>query len=370
MSSIQLLRRKIYSFAERFRRNYDSLLARELEFVHLPPAHAVADPLASERPRTEPLRILYLVRRYERGHPRFGFGSSEYFFFNSLVNMGHTLLRLNFETSSRRPYEAVNQMLLDAVHLYHPDVLFTIPRDELSKDVIRKISTETNTLTLAWFVDDDWRFEDHTRHWAPLFNWVVTNAKSALPKYSSIGYRNVMHQYFACNHFLYRQIHMPYRYDVSFVGAAHGNRAEVVADLRKRGIDVHTWGAGWPGGRLSVLEMINVFNQTKVNLNLSAASVGGVNEVKGRDFEIPGCGAFMITGAPKDEIAHCYQIGQEIEHYDTTAELADKIRHYLAHDEQRQTIAERAYRRTLRDHTYVNRFHDIFTTMGIAEGEW
>ncbi len=360
------LQRRVYAFADRWHRNYDRVLARELELTWLPPPRHSPSTQIIKNP-VRPLRILYLVRRYVDAKPRRGVGYSEYNFFASLVNMGHAMMRLSFETRARPRRQAINSMLRDAVTMYRPDVLFTIARDDLDMDVIRDISTHTETVTLAWFVDDDWRFESHSQYWAPLFNWVVTNAKSALPRYDAIGCCNVIHQYFAWNHFLARKGEGAPRYDVSFVGSAHGIRGEIIRDLRRHGIDVATWGSGWRNGRLSLLEMIRVFQQSKINLNLSAASVSGVNEVKGRDFEIPGHRGFMITGAPKDEISECYRIGEEIEHYESVTELVDKIRYYLEQEEERAAIAHAGHRRTLEDHTYAKRFNDIFRTIGFSD---
>jgi spore maturation protein CgeB len=196
---------------------------------------------------------------------------------------------------------------------------------------------------------------------------VVTNAKSALPKYEGIGYRNVIYAQWACNHFLYRKLDYPRIYDVTFVGQAHGNRRQIIDELRKNGIYIKTWGVGWKNGRLSQVEMIKVFNQSKINLNLSKASVGEIDEVKLRDVEIPGCGGFIITGAPKDEISQYYDIGKEIVCYESTQDLIDKVTYYLNHDDEREAIAEAGYIKTIDKHTYERRFTDIFGKIGLLD---
>ena len=47
-------------------------------------------------------------------------------------------------------------------------------------------------------------------------------------------------------------------------------------------------------------------------------------------------------------------------------DVPETIRHYLAHEEERASIAEAGYRRTLAEHTYAHRFADIFAAMKIA----
>ena len=90
-------------------------------------------------------------------------------------------------------------------------------------------------------------------------------------------------------------------YDVSFVGQKHGIRESVVSQLRGAGIRVHVWGHFWPEhkdyhGRPSYQEMNKIFNQSKINLNLRWCSRDpNCGQIKGRDFELLGCGAFMVA---------------------------------------------------------------------------
>ena len=353
---IDKIKRKFYSFMDRWRGNYELKLADELEFIHLPPK-------SDQEHRS--LRILYVARRYAHGIQCRGLSFEENNFMNSLVNMGHYIIRLNYPKDEKSG-KAISEMILDCVIRYSPDLLFTVLiRNELSKEVIEKISAQTDTITLNWFCDDTWRFDSFSKYWAPVFNWVVTDVKFALPKYEQIGYKNVILGGWACNHFLYRKLNYPHIYDVTFVGQAHGDRIQVIRELKKNGINIETWGAGWKNGRLSQVEMIKVFNQSKINLNLGKASVGGVNEIKARDFEIPGCGGFMITGSSKDEVVEYYDIGKEVVHYESVQDLIDKVKYYLNHDDEREAIAEAGYIKTLNKHTYEKRFSEFFRNIGL-----
>lgn len=353
---IDRIKRKYYSLIGRRQQNYESKLADELEFIHLPPK-------CNQEHR--PLRILYIAQKYDYGIRSRGLSFEENNFLNTLANMGHYIIRLNYPKDKKK---AIDEIVLDCVIRYSPDLLFTIFLGKvLHKEIIAEISTQTNTVTLNWFCDDTWRFDSFSKYWAPVFNWVVTDAKSALPKYEQIGYKNVILGGWACNHFLYRKLDYPRIHNVTFVGQAHGNRRQVIDELRKSGVSVETWGLGWENGRLSQVEMIKVFNQSKINLNLGEASVSGVKEIKARDFEIPGCGGFMITGSSKDELAEYYDIGKEIIHYESTKDLIDKVKYYLDHDSERESIAEAGYIKTLNEHTYEKRFNDIFRKIGILE---
>lgn len=342
------------------------------------------------------MRILYVAAKYDYGKPEQGYSFEHYNFYEFFQRSGHEIIY--FDTLSllkELGKEATNRRLLEKAKAENADLMFTVLfTDELDQAVVRQISEETNTPTLNWFCDDHWRFENYSKHWAPSFNWVVTTAKSAVPKYASLPYANAIKSQWGCNHFLYRQLDLPLEYDVSFIGQPHGNRREIIRTIQKSGIKVQTFGTGWRAGRVSQEEMIRIFNQSRINLNLSNASVGAdgdqtrgnslvgrllgklafkpeppvsyVEQIKGRNFEVPGCGGFMLTGKAED-LENYYQPGKEIVCFEDTKDLIDKIRYYLAHEGERVAIARAGYERTLREHTYAHRFAEIFKKMNLEK---
>jgi spore maturation protein CgeB len=72
----------------------------------------------------------------------------------------------------------------------------------------------------------------------------------------------------------------------------------------------------------------------------------------------------MLTGQA-DNLDAYYWPGTDIAVFRSADELGQVIHHYLADEDQRATIAHAGYERTLREHTYVHRFHEIFTRMGL-----
>lgn len=370
--------------------------------------------------------ILYVAMKYDYGKPERGPSFEHFNFYDSLHNMGLDLIYFDFMTIAReRGRDAMNRRLLEVAKSEKPDLMFTVlHREELDKKTVRAISEETSTTTLNWFADDHWRFEDFSRDWAPCFNWAITTDKNALVKYEALGYANVIKSQWACNHFLYRKLDVPLVRDVTFVGQPHGDRREVIAAVASAGLRVETWGTGWESGRLSQDEMIELFNSSRVNLNLSNASRAAgpssrlaslrsrvsmaldatplgerlketvrktargagagrsagqrrlrlpdtgtarveKDQIKGRNFEIPGCGGFLLTG-PAEDLASYYEAGKEIVAFEDADDLIEKARYYLAHEGERIVIAEAGYERTMREHTYVHRFSDILARVGLG----
>jgi len=369
------------------------------------------------------MRILYAAMKYDYGDPRRGYGFEHYNFFEFFERAGHDVLYFDFMDLMRtRGKEKTNLRLLDTAKAEKPDLMFTVLfTDELDPEIVRQISDLPDVTTLNWFCDDHWRFDNYSRFWAPQFDWAVTTAKSAVPKYADLQLRNVIKSQWGCNHLLYRKLDLPVRYDVTFVGQPHGNRREMVRSLQENGIDVQCFGFGWEGGRISQDEMIRVFNQSRINLNFSNSSVKPMNggtgvvasgldwvartldhvpfgatvkrvgreilnageraasppvaasstpyadQIKGRNFEVPGCGGFLLTSSA-DDLETYYDLDQETVCFDGIADLTEKIKYYLAHEDEREAIARRGYERTLRDHTYERRFADIFGRIGVLNG--
>lgn len=354
------------------------------------------------------MKIIYIALKYDYGKPERGFSFEHYNFYDSLVRMNNgenEVIYFPFdEIIQKFSRDEVNRQLLETVYKEKPDLcFFFLFENEIKKEVIKEITEKSTSITFNWFADDHWRFDNYSKYWAPCFNWVATTDSKAPERYHKIGYKNIIKTQWACNHFLYKLLNLPKIYDVSFVGQPHSNRKEIVEKIRKAGIDIKCWGEGWPNGRISQEEMIQVFSQSKINLNLTKSS-GAINwktpakiflrreyngsirlcnpkewidnfksilgkereQIKGRNFEIPGCGGFLLTG-DADNLTDYYKDGQEIVIYKDIDDLIDKIRYFLKHDDERKAIARAGYERTLRDHTYEKRFNEIFKIIGLTK---
>ena len=81
--------------------------------------------------------------------------------------------------------------------------------------------------------------------------------------------------------------------------------------------------------------------------------------LSGRAFTAVGLGAFYLT-FPTDGIEEMFEPGVEIVTFDSPDDMIDKIRYYLEHDDERDTIAAAGQKRVLAEHTYQKRFERMF----------
>ncbi|GAV23965.1 CgeB family protein [Carboxydothermus pertinax] len=306
-------------------------------------------------------RILYVAMKWDYGDRNRGLSFEELNFFYSLLFSGYPIIKFNFDRIIQEiGVEKTQELLFETAFLFSPDIVFHfIFKDEIQPETLQKISKKLNITTIVWFADDHWRLNSFSLQKARYYDWVCTTFDAAVPIYKENGIKNVILTQWAANQYIYRYLKLPYKYDVSFVGQPHGNRRQIVNELRVRGINVATWGYGWENGRVSVSEMILIFNQSKINLNLSNASKNiNINQIKGRDFEVPSCGGFLLT-QHNDKLQDYFKINEEIVTYYDIDDLVYKIKYYLEHDEEREKIKISGWQRVLRDHTYEKRFSDI-----------
>lgn len=382
------------------------------------------------------MRILYTAMKDDYGDPSRGPSFEQCAFHDTLVGMGCDVLHYDTVAAAKQiGPQRTTRRLRAIVDAEKPDLLFSVLfTDELDRPLMRRLSDETDTPTVNWFCDDHWRFDDYSADWAPCFNHVVTTAASAVPKYHALRGVSMIKSQWAANPFTYRrlfdakQADAEMKHDISFVGLPHGNRRAIVEVLRHAGLTVDVFGHGWDPqrpdrGRIDQARMIEVFNTSRINLNLSNAStvtargrgphahdpwparldriprlgryavgayrralrlrdrlhpavpdaalgpddidLGGPQQIKGRNFEVPGCGGFLLSGEAQ-ELDRYYDIGKEIETFATLDELIDKARHHLAHDDARRAIADAGHARTLNEHTWVHRFHAVFSAAGLS----
>jgi glycosyltransferase involved in cell wall biosynthesis len=121
---------------------------------------------------------------------------------------------------------------------------------------------------------------------------------------------------------------------------------------------------------VSFEEYVRIYSAYEISLSFSnvwadgAAGSALIPHVRLRDFEAPMCRSCYLTG-DSDEIAEFYEIGREIDTYRDTDELIDKTRFYLGNPGAAERLREAGYRRATRDHTWVRRFQQLFSEIGL-----
>lgn len=110
------------------------------------------------------------------------------------------------------------------------------------------------------------------------------------------------------------------------------------------------------GGVHTLKEMPKVFHASRINLNMTMRPIE--TGLSLRIWDILGCGGFLLTNY-QAEIPEYFEIGRELETYESMEELEQKIQYYLTHEDERIEIAVNGYEKVARLHTYEKRLAEM-----------
>ncbi len=300
-----------------------------------------------------------------------------------------------------------------------------LENNDIEVDIINRVKSK-GVLTLNFSCNNTHQFYLVDKI-STAFDYNLHSEKEAGKKFLQIGANPVWFQ-MAANPKYYFPKFMKRTIDVSFVGSKYAKRGWYVYHLLENSIDVHTYGPGWQRrtnmqtiravrnelrrtskilhsifthnlskrnkltGEIADSDfnnilwqkyyshfhlpisddyMINVFNQSKINLgflevfNNYDKTNFSLQHLHLREFEVPMCGGLYLTNY-SDELAEHYEPDIEVLVFRNQYELLDKTRYYLTHEDEAEKVRRAAYSRAIKCHTYQQRFKDLFEKLAYA----
>ncbi|MCL4423914.1 MAG: glycosyltransferase [Firmicutes bacterium] len=284
--------------------------------------------------------------------------------------------------------QAAANLLFEVVTRQKPDVVLTMHGMNFSPE-LRKALQGMGIRTALWAVDDPYEVQQSLAQ-ANGFDLVFTVEKDAVPLYLMADVKEAYHLPLGVYPGVFKKEEVPpeYRSDICFIGSAFYNRLELIDEVAEYLVEKKTLliGQWWDKlGKFQILkgkirnqmvppvEAARFYNGAKINLNLSRAS-NAYNRAEGntfgwqatspnnRTFEIAACQAFQLVDASRD-LTGFYKEEQEVVTFSGTADLIQKMEFYLSHPEEREAVAQRAYQRTINEHTYEERLKTLLNTL-------
>lgn len=115
--------------------------------------------------------------------------------------------------------------------------------------------------------------------------------------------------------------------------------------LRSRIVDRPVWGEA----------LHRLLGSSKIVLNITRTDFFGAETgVNLRIFEALAGGSFLLTDHC-DEIADLFSVGEDIETFRSSGELAEKVAYYLKHEDKRLSIAKKGHEAFMLRHTWRSR---------------
>ncbi|SFG24170.1 CgeB family protein [Oribacterium sp. WCC10] len=106
-----------------------------------------------------------------------------------------------------------------------------------------------------------------------------------------------------------------------------------------------------------------IFKCADINLNITLRSIQ--KGIPLRCFDIMGVKGFLISNYQEDLLRY-FEPDKDFVFYESPNDLMEKIEFYLANPEKRQEIADRAYEKIKKDHTFDIRVRQILELSGIT----
>ena len=279
---------------------------------------------------------------------------------NTYYELHPGLMRMYDDVKQLAAREGVKALLVDNCFPYHPDWLRTF-------DIYKVLRTSDGPLSAY---DRDFAYVhayDHVLYHSPAYSrdldmrekLFYVGAKKA--DFWPFGVFDAMFDPGLSEEGLFAR---PRDIDVVFIGFPYRNKFPAFARLKKalgRRLVMHGFAfrynayfnlkygrPGWVGAPLVPgRAYVDLYQRAKIGFNVH--NRGDYTVGSYRLFELPANGVMQISDGGQYLNAF-FEEGREIVGYRTIDEMIDKIRYYLAHDDERIAIARNGYRRAMRDH--------------------
>ncbi len=314
------------------------------------PAPGAPDPAARAKPHL-------LIGRYQYhcgGDPASGPSTEAQALDNTLRACGHASFDTFFWDTDYTGFPRGDWALLDKCRTTRPDALVlssyepghpSYPRIETIR-LIRK--TWGIPVVALWFDTCYDGFWESVRLILPYVDLHVIGENPLMTFFGPDAGPEIRRRFIHLNHpwdrALYRNPRRERDIDVSFLGQVDGYRSprmRYIEYLMEHNVPLY-WSGFARVKQPPVAKMVEILTRSRISLNFSHSA--NAHQLKGRVFEVMLCGAMLMESAnPQTE---CYLTpGKEYVAYDSPADLVDKARYYLAHEDERLEIAARGEQR-------------------------
>lgn len=270
------------------------------------------------------------------------------------------------------------------IKIEEPEYVFVLKGEILTPDLIRQFK-QAGCITILWITMI--APVDYVASLIKGYEFVVTNVGYYVDYFKQRGVKNIkwVHQGFAPDFF---DIHGSgfrhdgnYFSDVAMIGSMgdriYRKRCELIIKLRKDNIDVKWWGPrlarqwrnfpyflsgvhrAWMGREVYMKEFADVIRHTKIYLGQDADVTVPGKYLSNRVFAVLGCGGFYL-GRRTPGVSSVFEVGRELDVFDSDDELSDKIHFYLENEDKRKEIAAEGQKKILNNFSYGQQMKKIF----------
>jgi spore maturation protein CgeB len=270
----------------------------------------------------------------------------------------------------------MNKNLVSHVRRTRPDILLMGKAETITLETLVEIRKKTDTVIINVFPDNP-LYMGNFETIAPCHFFFVKDSY-VLETLHKAGLDNVFYLPQCTDPDVHRPLELTsgdkaeYEADLTLIGSMYPYRLKFLEQLLEFRPTV--WGRGW--SRSGNGEIAKIYRGRDIRGSRKAKAICGaaislnphhplndINGVNRRTYDIAGCRGFQLADL-KPDMQRVFSVGNEIVCYSTLDELKSLVRYYLDRPAERNQIAEAAYNRVIREHTYDVRARQILDIAG------
>jgi glycosyltransferase involved in cell wall biosynthesis len=280
-------------------------------------------------------------------------------------------------------YWRYNRDILAAAREFNPEVVLITGGAPVTRSTLRELKARTGAVLVNYATDDPFN-PVACAPWVakniPLYDLYASTKRDIMDDLRAAGCARVAYVPFAYD----PSVHFPHCFesaqesersscDVVFIGCADRSYSALfetllhgIPDLR-----LNLYGTYWERNPVLArygrgLALGRDYRVALAGAKIAPCPVRRANRdgLAMRTFESAACGTFVLAERTAEH-QEFFREGEEVGYFDSPGELIEKVRYYLAHDDERRRMAEAVHRKVIRgNHTYADRVKQILELAG------
>lgn len=255
---------------------------------------------------------------------------------------------------------------------FHPDLIFVLKAKDIHFSVLKKLRSIGQLANYYPETFDHW---NRIKSIAPHYDYFFNYDSEVVRRLKETGYPHAYYLPFSADletGFLSRNpvSFSQRKYSLSFVGSfmpvRYTQREAILSRVKDLGLNI--WGnKAWLDtslkdcyrGRPSDEEMLEIYRQSKivVNIDLMLGVEGtGVNL---RPFEVTASGAMLLNHDDRKDIFNLFEEGKEFISFQGPEDVRQKAEYFLNHPQELEAVARAGFEKTKKEHTYLQRIKQV-----------
>ncbi len=223
------------------------------------------------------------------------------------------------------------------------DVIFILENYNSTWVPIEKIKS-SKKLKIFWSIDSHCVLEQHQKMCDLLeINILLNSSEQYLPYFKGLVDKCYWFPNCYCDELVF-PMNVEKTTDLGFCGNIV-IRGDILRYLEKFNIKKDIFVIG--------KEMVEAINSYKIHFNKNIS-----DDINYRTFETTGCGTMLLTNKTPN-LDRLFEVGKEIETYNSLEELDEKIKYYLNNPSKRIEMQKAGHDRSKKEHTYLNRIKNL-----------